>query len=150
TLVMYDTLGRPTVIYQPFSAGINGYETRSYDPLGRVTGNTLYRSGGEFDRLTTTAYSGRSVLQIGPLLHVSKRIFDVAGLLRRVVDPAPGGTTSYDYDVFGNLNKIVDSIGAQSTATYNLRGFKTQTLDADAGTWNFYPDSLNELVAWQD
>src|SRR5262249_23949472 len=37
TLIMYDTLGRPTVTYQPFSAGVNGYETHAYDPLGRIT-----------------------------------------------------------------------------------------------------------------
>ncbi len=52
--------------------------------------------------------------------------------------------------MFGNLNKITDAIGAVSTATYNLRGFKTQMIDADAGTWVFNGDSLNELVSWTD
>ncbi|MGH8131760.1 MAG: hypothetical protein ACRETP_00785, partial [Steroidobacteraceae bacterium] len=38
----------------------------------------------------------------------------------------------------------------QSTYLYNIRGFKTASGDADAGSWTFTPDSLNELVSQTD
>ena len=66
------------------------------------------------------------------------------------VDPNPGSTTYYDFDAFGNLNRIQDPIGAVSTGNYNLRGFRNQWADADRGTWTFSGNSLNELVAWTD
>jgi YD repeat-containing protein len=34
--------------------------------------------------------------------------------------------------------------------TYNIRGFKTGSNDADAGSWIFTPDSLNELASQTD
>jgi RHS repeat-associated protein len=75
---------------------------------------------------------------------------DVAGRLRRVADPLPGGTTYYDYDSLGGLNRIQDPIGAVSSGAYNLRGFRTQWSDADRGRWTFNGNSLNELVSWSD
>ncbi len=67
-----------------------------------------------------------------------------------MTDPSPGGTTRYDYDSLGNLNRIQDAIGAVSTGTYDVRGFRTQWSDADAGTWTFAHNSLGEVVAWTD
>ncbi len=75
---------------------------------------------------------------------------DVAGNLRRVIDPSPGGTTRYDYDSFGHLNRIQDAIGAVSTGAYDVRGFRTSWSDADAGAWTFTRNSLGEVVAWTD
>ena len=60
-----------------------------------------------------------------PLGRTRTRVVDVAGRLRRVTDPSPGGTTIYDYDSLGSRNRIQDPIGAVSSGTYNLRGFRT-------------------------
>jgi RHS repeat-associated protein len=146
----YDSLGRTIWRYQPVSSSSNGYFAFAYDAISRPTGAKLYQTSGALDRTVSWAYAGRTTTITDPLNNNTNRIADVIGRLRQVRDPAPGGTTYYDFDAFGNLNKITDTIGAVSTATYNLRGFKTQMVDADAGTWNFTGDSLNELVSWTD
>ena len=146
----YDSLGRALRRDRPTSGASNGYEMLEYDLLNRVKTQKLYQSGGALDRTTIIGYAGRTVSVTNPLGHTRTQITDVAGRLRRVIDPSPGGTTKYDYDSFGNLNRIEDAIGAVSTGTYNLRGFRTQWADADRGTWNFSGDSLNELVSWTD
>jgi RHS repeat-associated protein len=148
--VLYDSLGRPTTRFRPSSGGSNGYVAWAYDLLGRVTTQELHQSNGALDRATTLVYSGRTVRITDPLGRTRTQVVDVAGRLRRVSDPAPGGTTSYDYDSFGGLNRIQDPIGAVSTGAYNLRGFRTLWVDADRGTWTFSGNSLNELVAWAD
>jgi RHS repeat-associated protein len=147
---VYDGLGRMTVDYLPFSGSSNGYTAWSYDALNRATAMSLYTSVGAIDRSTTFSYAGRTTTITDPLLNTTQRVTDVSGRLRKVIDPSPGGTTQYAYDVFGNLNQTIDATGVTSSATYNLRGFRTQMVDADAGTWNFAADSLNELVSWTD
>jgi RHS repeat-associated protein len=108
-------------------------------------------SGGiPLNAVTTFKYLGQTRSVTDPLTNTVQHVYDVAGRLRQTIDPAPGATTKYDYDVFGNLNKTTDAIGKVSSATFNLRGFRTQMVDADAGTWNFSGDSLNELVGWSD
>jgi RHS repeat-associated protein len=154
-ILMYDSLGR--VIYQNnptggASGGGNGHwSIPVYDVLNRPQQALLYQTAnGPVDRTLQWTYSGRTTTVTDPLNHNTSFITDVAGRLRKVVDPSPGGTTSYDYDVFGNLNKVTDAAGVASSATYNRRGFKTQMVDADAGKWNFQGDSLNELESWTD
>ena len=150
TIIYYDSLGRRIQQYQPWLSSPNGYFTWSYDPFSRVTAQRLYQSSGALDRTTSFGYAGRTTTTTDPLSNVTTRVTDVAGLLRRVTDPSPGGATQFDYDAFGNLNKTTDATGKVSSATYNLRGFKTQMVDADQGTWNLSGDSLNELVAYTD
>jgi RHS repeat-associated protein len=149
-IIGYDPLGRPTYEYQPVSSGTNGYYTYGYDPLGRMTSTKLYQSNGSVDRTVSASYAGRSMQVFDPVNNVTTYLRDVYGQLRQVTDPSPGGTTYYDYDAFGNLAKITDAIGSVTSATYNLRGFRTQLADADAGTWVFHGDSLNELVSYTD
>ncbi len=146
----YDSLGRPVTRYRPTSGPANGYVGWTYDVLDRVIARKLYQSNGAVDRASSFAYSGRTIRATDPLGRTRARVVDVEGRLRRVVDPSPGGTTSYDYDAFGNLIRVQDPIGAVSTGSYNLRGFRTQWSDADRGTWAFFGDSLNELVGWTD
>ena len=146
----YDSLGRLTVRYQPTSGASNGHTAWAYDLLDRVTAQHLYQSNGALDRTTTISHAGRRVLVTDPLGRTRTRVVDVAGRLRSVTDPSPGGTTYYDYDSLGGLVRIQDPIGAVSSGTYNLRGFRTQWSDADRGTWTFGGNSLNELVSWTD
>ncbi|MFO1394051.1 MAG: polymorphic toxin type 10 domain-containing protein [Steroidobacteraceae bacterium] len=148
--VQYDALGRPVMRALPTSSGSNGSTAWSYDLLGRVTSQRLLQPGGAVDRAYAIQYSGRRVQVTDPLGRTRARISDVSGRLRRVVDPAPGGTTSYDYDAFGGLVRIQDPGGAVSAGTYNLRGFRTQWTDADRGAWTYSGNSLNELLGWTD
>jgi RHS repeat-associated protein len=146
----YDAFGRLTTEYRPYSSAGNGYTTRAYDVLDRVTAQRDYDGGGALRRSTVIGYSGRTVNVTDPLGRTRSRVFDVAGHLRRLVDPAPGGTTHYDYDAVGNLVRIQDPIGAISLGSYNARGFRIRWADADAGTWNYSANSLNELTGWTD
>jgi RHS repeat-associated protein len=147
---LYDSLGRTTARYNPKSSASNGDWTFTYDVLNRIMGASLYQSTGTLDRSVGFQYAGRTTTITDPLNNKEKEVKDVLGLLREVTDPSPGGTTYYNYDAFGNLNSTKDANGIISTATYNLRGFKTQSVDADRGTWNFNGDSLKEIVSYTD
>lgn len=158
--IIYNNLGQKYQDYLPYSIASNGYHQYTYDLAGRLTHDTLYDSGGNPYRSTGLQYFGQTVTTTDPIGNVTNRVADVAGLLRRVIDPSSTascpkgytlcGTTQYDYDSFGNLLTLTDAIGARSSFTYNLRGFKTSATNADSGAWTFTPNSLNELVSQED
>ena len=146
----YDAAGRQVRESRPYASVPNGHTIRTFDPLGRTLSQRDYDGGGATVRNSSLAYAGRTTLLTDSLGRTRSSITDVAGKMRRVTDPSPGGTTRYDYDSLGNLNRIQDAIGAVSTGTYDARGFRTQWSDADAGTWTFAHNSLGEVVAWTD
>ena len=49
-----------------------------------------------------------------------------------------------------SLVAILDADNVPSSYSYNIRGFKTGSNDADTGSWTLTPDSLNELVSQKD
>lgn len=146
----YDALGRPITESRPFSSGRNGQTNRSYDALGRLTSQSLLDASGALVHNHAFTYAGRTTTIVDPLGRIRTSVADVLGRLRRTTDPAPGGTTRFDYDALGNLNRIEDPIGAVSSGNYNVLGFRTQWRDADAGTWSYFGNSLNEPTAWTD
>jgi RHS repeat-associated protein len=156
----YDNLGRKTQEWLPYSLSSNGYHTYGYDIANRLTTDTLYDSGGSVYRSILLTYNGATGAVQDPNNNVTMKVTDVTGKLRRVIAPSSTvncpkgysqcGTTSYDYDAFGNLVTLTDATGVVSTYGYNLRGFKTSTTDADTGSWQFTPNSLNELITEHD
>ena len=156
TKTTYDQLGRKVDVYQPYSSAGNGYHHFSYDVLNRPTSDQLYNASGTLDRTTGMAYAGLLTTLTNAKGANTWKWSDVTGKLRRIIDPDPangltqGATTYYDYDPFGNLVKITDAGGAQTTYVYNIRGFKTASSDPDTGSWSYTPDSLNELVSQTD
>ncbi len=146
----YDSLGRRTTEFRPFSTGYNGHTAWTYDALNRVTAERTYDTSGALRGATGSSFAGRTNRHTDELGRTRSTVTDVTGRLRRTIDPAPGGTTQFDYDSSGNLQRIQNPLGATSSGTYNARGFRTQWSDADAGTWNYTGNSLNELVAWSD
>jgi RHS repeat-associated protein len=146
----YDALGRKSVEYVPVSTGGWHYRAFAYDLLSRPISDALYNASGSLDRQTQLGYEGRKISSTDPKGNVSTRFVDVRGNLRRVVDPAPGGTTHYAWDHFGNLLSTTDPIGAVSSATYDVRGFKRTSFDSDAGAWSYTFNSLGELVSQTD
>jgi RHS repeat-associated protein len=152
----YDSLGRRHQVGLPYSSSSNGYHIYTYDAGNRPLTDTLYTAAGAQYRQIQMAYKGQTATVTDPNTNTITKVTDVAGKLRWVTDPAEGvhgaaaGTTKYTYDSFDNLVTIVDAIGATSSYSYNLRGFKTGSADADTGTWTFKPDSLNELKKQTD
>ena len=147
---VYDALGRKTKEYLPYSASSNGYHGYSYDLANRPTSDTTYTPAGAVYRTLSMGYLGDTVTVTDPRSNTVTKVGDLTGKTRQVTDPAPGGTTAYTFDSFGNLVMVVDAIGATSTYAYNIRGVKTTSTDADTGSWTFTPDSLNELVSQTD
>jgi RHS repeat-associated protein len=148
--VLYDSLGRPTTEYLPYSVASNGYKTFAYDILNRATSENLYQPNGSLDRSTSKNYLGQTVNSTNPRGYTTILVTDVEGRLRQVIDPSPGGTTQYGYGAFGDVVQLIDSTGASSGTSYSVRGFALQVVDSDRGTWNFSGDSLRELVGWTD
>ena len=147
---VYDALGRITYRYIPYSSNSNGYIRYFYDDLDRVTSEKLYNTTPAIDRESFVSYSGNSITTTDERGYAQVRWLDVMGRLRRVEDPAPGGTTNYGYDSFGNLNSIADPSGATSLYAYNVRGFRITSSDPDQGNWSYKGNSLNELVSQTD
>src|SRR5690606_14387365 len=58
---------------------------------------------------------------------------------------------NFDYDGFGNLLRVIDSLGnTLQTNEYNIRGMHTEQTDMDAGTWLYTYNALGELVEQKD
>ena len=146
----YDAAGRMVGESRPYASARNGHTTRTFDSLGRPLSERDHDGGGAAVRVSSLAYAGRTTTLTDTLGRSRSRIVDVAGNLRRAIDPAPGGTIRYDYDSFGHLNRIQDAIGAVSTGVSDVRGFRTRWSDADAGAWTFTRNSLGECVGWTD
>jgi RHS repeat-associated protein len=150
----YDNLGRKTETTLPYSSAGNGYHLYTYDVVNRLTLDALYTSGGGLYRTVSMGYSGQTVTVTDPNGNTITKVTDVAGKIRWVTDPSTNGTvagtTKYTFDPFGNLITILDADSVTSSYSYNIRGFKFASNDADAGSWGFTPDSLNELVSQTD
>jgi RHS repeat-associated protein len=146
----YDSFGRLTALAKPYSSVYLGASYRDYDALGRLIAVRDHDANGAFVRSWTLGYAGRSVTTTDPLGRSRSNVYDLTGKLRRVTDPAPGSTTTYDYDSLGNLAFVRDANGSVSRGSYNARGFRTQWSDDAGGTWNYNGNSLNEVLAWTD
>jgi RHS repeat-associated protein len=157
----YDNLGRKTYEYLPYSSSSNnGYHNYSYDVANRVFQDTLYNNAGSAYRAISMVYSGQTTSVTypdpngAPTGDTVTKVTDVAGKIRQVADPTTGqtvaGTTYYTFDPFGNLSQIVDADNVPTSYSYNIRGFKSASSDADGGSWTFTPDSLNELISQTD
>ena len=142
----YDSQGRKTEDDLPTTSSSNGYHKYSYDVANRLYQDRLYDSSGTLYRTILITYLGQTVRVTDPLNHTITKVTDVAGKIRQVTDDnsnnTVAGTTKYTFDPFGNLITILDADNYTSSYTYNIRGFKTASNDADTGSWTFTPDSL--------
>ena len=148
----YDVFGRVSQRSQPrFAAGATYWTTYGYDLIGRPTQEDAPVSEAQpTGRITGYAYEGRDRKITDPRGYTTTRSLDGLGQLRRVIDPSPGGTTSYAYAPFGELASITDAAGNVTGWTHNLRGFVTDTSDPDAGNWSYLPNAFGELTSQTD
>ena len=148
SMIYYDALGQRVREDQPGTT--NGYRLYTYDLLNRKLSDALFRPNGTRDRETVYTYLGQTTEIMDALMNLVTQVRDVTGKLRRVKDPAPGGTTNFTYDARGLLVQTVDAIDATSSQTYNILGARTAMQDADMGSWTFTPNSLGEVTSWTD
>ena len=62
----------------------------------------------------------------------------------------PYATTSYSYDILGNLRFVVDAKGNQTEMRYDSLGRKTYMDDPDMGIWQYDYDAKGNLLTQQD
>lgn len=148
----FNALGQISKQYQPVFDGTSwgGYTEYQRDLINRATRIQVRDYAGVLNRETVVSYEGRKILVTDPKGSTTQRYIDVRGMLRRLTDPTPGGTTNYAFDHFGNLKSVTDPASNITSAAYNIRGFRTSTSDPDLGNWTYSLDSLGELVSQTD
>jgi RHS repeat-associated protein len=176
----YNNLGQLSRRSLPyfFGGSSNGNLTYSYDAIGRLqqithpdTSRTLY------------CYALWSTGTIDASNHMTWESKDAAGRLLTVYEytgtftacpagPPAGGyaTTNYQYNVLGNLTKVTDAKGNQTTMRYDTLGRKIAISDPDMGRcgdlttltpaaaypwypapcWNYQYDAVGNLLRQTD
>ena len=148
----YDAFGRPSASSQPHFLGGTIYPTTyARDLIGRITQvNAPISTGSPTGKITALAYEGRDLKITDPKGIVTTRRSNVNGQLRSVIDPTPGGTTSYSYHPFGELASITDAANNGTSWNINVRGFVTGTSDPDSGSWTYESNAFGETERIRD
>ncbi|MEO7272685.1 MAG: Calx-beta domain-containing protein [Vicinamibacterales bacterium] len=135
TRVERDACGRTTFSSAPYTAGAGTRGTQvEYDALGRVT-----RSTDPAGAQTQSSYDGAHVARVDAQGHGTQFKYMAfgspgSGRLTSVID-AKNVTTSYEYDVFGNLTKVAGPLpGLTRTWTRDNRGLPSSDTQPESGT----------------
>ncbi len=76
---------------------------------------------------------------------------DVFGQAAQVVEfNTSPYTTTYTFNLAGNLTGVTDAAGNASSMTYDLLGRKTAMSDPDMGSWQYQYDGAGNLTAQRD
>jgi RHS repeat-associated protein len=127
-----------------------GYWQFDYDTLGRTTEAVLMSAGATANRSIRIGHDGLTISQTDALGRVSTGTRTAWGKLTQVVD-AVGNRTRYEYDAFGNLLKVRDSLDAVvESIGYNAWGMKVAQASADMGQWTWARNALGETTAMRD
>lgn len=150
---IYDSLGRKPQESLPYfnTGGPSGYVTTTYDVLGRpLTVSRPTSASNSTPLVTSMAYQGLTVTSTDPQLKVKTTKSDAIGQTRQSLDHN-GYYQLFQFDAFGNPIQVTDGDGKTlQSATFNVRGMRTQSIDADMGTWNYYYNALGELTSQTD
>jgi RHS repeat-associated protein len=124
-----------------------------YDAVGRVWKVTP--AGGETGSPigpSTTVYADANdpwvEVSTDAEERVTKRYFDAAGRVIRIVEVIDGGSdvvTEYEYDRLGRLVKTTDDDDNEFTAEYDSLGRKIRSVDPDMGTWTYTYDAAGRM-----
>ncbi|HED52094.1 MAG TPA: hypothetical protein ENI83_00930, partial [Gammaproteobacteria bacterium] len=147
---VYDTLGRPIQVSEPYFTGDTpAWTTTSYDLLNRsevITsplGKTMRMSYGiVLDTLAT-------VDTLDGVSGATTERRNAIGQLRRI-DDRLGGTINYAYNAVGNLETTTDPAGNIVQLGYDIRGRKISMNDPDMGNWTYAYNGFGELVTQTD
>jgi len=175
----YDALGRTIKTRTPGPEGkVIVTRTEYYDQNQLYRNSLPYFEGIETERWTTIEhdllnrviqitnpdntsfyhdyYLGAKTV-IDPNGHVKQEIRDVFGRLVQVREytgtydnPTLYATTNYQYDILGNLTKVIDTKGNQTTITYDTLSRKTTMRDPDMGYWTYEYDLNGNLYRQTD
>ena len=156
---IYDGLGRVAQTYVPtFTASStsfarpNGWDSRpkvqtQYDALGRTVAVT--NADGS---VTQMGYLGMTTLITDANGHRKDSVADAYGRLQAVVEYSgtTAYTTTYQYDILGNLRVVTDALGNTTVITYDALSRKVGMRDPDMGTWTYAYDANGNLITQTD
>ncbi len=146
--IEYDSSGRVYRKSLPYSDGTQRWITYTYDPVGRVTEIT-----NPDGTTTTTVYDKGTMTYTDANGNKKVEEKDVYGRLITVEEYMDGGlyaTSTYEYNTIGNLIKLTDTDGNQTTMTYDTLGRKLTMVDPDMGTWSYAYDANGNLTSQTD
>lgn len=149
----YNDLGRRVTETVPYRSDQSPYSiTRTYDLMGRPKSESRQISEVDTGTQTTTwLYNRQSTTVTDAENHARTFSVDVEGNLVTAQEPSPGGTTTYGYTPWGELNAVTDASGHQTTnMSYDERGFRTGVVDQDAGTSTAEYTVWGELYRFRD
>ena len=166
----YDTFGRKAWVSGPKggAAGVGTYLTTTfeYDKLARATEQVIRRgvnapTGTEYTRtsneystqaLAGTTYSVLVMRQNGAQYgnHTVTKFTDSQGRTARITDNA-GKDTIYSYDPLGNLESVVGPGAILESMTYDIRGRKKTSSNANMnGSYSYTYNGAGELIGQTD
>jgi len=128
----------------------------TYDPVGRIIEIT-----NPDEKRLLTCYSPGATVTIDANNHRKRQTMDAFGRLVKVeeylgtfsdctAEPSPYATTTYKYDVLGNLVLVTDAKGNKSEMFYDTLGRKYRMKDPDMGEWNYDYDANGNLTLQTD
>ena len=133
------------------------WRTMTYDAVGRMTQTT-----NPDNTSSQVCYSGWTTTSLDPKLHKKVETKDALGRLVTVQEysgtattgTCAGGTlyatTTYSYDLRGNLLSVTDTKGNVSTMTYDTLNRKLTMHDSDMGNWSYTYDANGNLLTQVD
>ncbi len=161
TETQYDGRGLVKQTSLPYIQGAESatgrWRTMTYDALGR-----LIQSTNPDGTSSKACYNVWTTTTIDPKLHKQVEAKDALGRLVIVQEytgtqvdcTTTGGTlyatTSYTYNLVGNLLSVADTRGNVSTMTYDTLGRKLTMHDPDMGNWAYTYDANGNLLTQVD
>ncbi len=139
----YDNQGRITRESLPYFETPEYWTTYSYDALGRVVQENSPATG-----LTTYSYFKFLTVVTNDLGQVNKEMQNSLGQTIWTAD-SQENVLEFTYDALGNLTHVSDGTNV-TVNTYDIRDFKTSTMDPDLGHWSYTYNVLGELLSQTD
>ena len=160
TDTQYDMRGAVTKSSLPYFEGIEParYVAYTYDPMGRV----IQTTNPDPNERVLGCYDEGITVTIDPNNHRKRQSSDVFGRLRKVEEytgtfascdtstGTPYATTTYLYDLMGNLTNVTDTKNNQTVIHYDTLGRKTDMTDPDMGFWQYQYDLNGNLTLQTD
>jgi RHS repeat-associated protein len=172
TLTKFDPLGRPIEVNEPYASGnCDGVvAVNAAAPVGSKVTTTVYdiapaTGPGAVGMGVKTTSAGRTAWKVTNAMGRTRYVRDDLTGTACPADAGAFGTntatclqTEYDYDAQGNLSytKQVGTLGVtagqilKTRVMFNTRGFKTQMIDPDMGTWDYTYNAYGELLTQTD
>ena len=146
TEARYDQCGRIMYRSLPFDGLTpNVGDSFTYDPLGRVT--SITHPDGTF---ISYSYLGNTVTvknerNLSTTLNFES--FGDPGYKRLVsIKDAQNNTTSYQYDLLGNITRVNSPMGGSRAFTYDSKNFLVSETHPESGTTTYTHDEIGNVI----